>query len=157
MRFVMLTESKCSLPQHECDTAESILPAVVVGIENDRVTKESLLKRFDEFSRLDDVFSEGFIENSVLILRSEEPSVPTHTLPATLTEHLRLISAKLIFVSAAAKDLAEGPYFLRGTSLHRAWKLYRDTNSAFTVSVVPSESGAAYEYTLPSIPRPSVI
>lgn len=123
-----------------------MVPAVVFGIKWQRFTKDLLLKTFGEFSRRDDVFQKGFTEGSILILRSNECPAPTQTLPETLTEHLHSISSKLLFVSTTPEELPEGPYLLHGTTLHRAWRLYPDTKSAFALSVVPSENGGAYEY-----------
>lgn len=140
-----LMTTKRSLPE-ECDTAGAILPAVVLELNDQGITKHAVLERFEEFARRDDVFHMGFTEGSVLILRSDELPAPTPALPEALTEHLNLASSKLVFISSSRQVLPEGPYFLQGRTLHRAWRLYPDTSSAFTLSVIPAGSGERYKY-----------
>lgn len=135
-----LMTTKWSLPDRY-DTAGAILPAVVFELNDQEITKHAVLERFGEFARRDDVFQMGFAEGSVLILRSDELPAPTPALPESLTGHLSLKSSILLFVSSNREELPEGPYFLKGRTLHRAWRLYPDTSSAFTLSVIPADSG----------------
>jgi hypothetical protein len=50
----------------------------------------------------------------------------------SLTRFLDEQSSRLIFISADDDALPDGPYFLKGHNVHRAWRLYADENLAFT-------------------------
>lgn len=134
-----LMTRKRSLPE-EFDTAGAILPAVIFELKDQEITKHAVLERFEDFARRDDVFHMGFTEGSILILRSDESPAPMPALPESLTEHLVFTSSRIIFISKNREELPEGPFFLQGRALRRAWRLYLNTSSAFTLSTMPAES-----------------
>jgi hypothetical protein len=93
------------------------------------------------------VFQPTFAQGGLLIARSNGAETPTPTLHESLTRFLGEKSSTLIFVTAQAETLPDGPYFVSGHSLHRALRLYPDENLAFTQAVTrPDEQNAPYQY-----------
>ena len=93
------------------------------------------------------MFQPTFAQGGLLIARSNGAETPTPTLHESLTRFLGEKSSTLIFVTAQAETLPDGPYFVSGHSLHRALRLYPDENLAFTQAVTrPDEQNAPYQY-----------
>lgn len=115
------------------------MPAVVFNVGKQAVTVHELHEVFARFEAKDDVFSRAFTKRSVLLAQTRGPQEPTATLPETLQDFLRSQSSKLLF-STDTNYLPEGPYFLRGRSLHQAWRLYADESRAFVTSLTPADN-----------------
>lgn len=128
------------------DIGTATAPAVVCGGGNIILTADGLQQIFARFQEADDVFQLAFTKGGYLIARGDGSEPPSPTLPDTLTELLNERSSKLLFVAAHTASLPDDPYFLKGYNLHKAWRLYPDENSAFTLAVVPSEDDNLYTY-----------
>jgi hypothetical protein len=133
------------LPE-ECDTGGATVPAVVFKVENPKLSADRVQEVFADFQRRDDVFQPSFTNQSILIAFSTTHEQPTPTLPESMAEYLAAKASKLLFLTPDEGVLPEGPYFLCGRTLHKAWRLYEDESQAFTVPVISSEEGDAYEY-----------
>lgn len=82
--------------------------------------------RLDYFEKNDDVYSPLFAEHGKIFVQyNDAPSA------GQLSDHARFEEL------AADRLIPEGPYFLRGESLHQPWRLYPDTYKAFTLATVP--------------------
>lgn len=131
----------------DCDIASVIAPAVVFSTEGLTWTADGVQAVLSAFDQADDVFQPAFAQGGLLIARSNGAETPTPTLHESLTRFLGEKSSTLIFVTAQAETLPNGPYFVSGHSLHRALRLYPDENLAFTLAVTrPDEQKAPYQY-----------
>ena len=108
------------------------MPAVVFNVGTQAVTDHQLHEILARLEVKDDVFNHTFTKWRVLFAQKRGPQEPTATLPETLEDYLRTQSSKLLF-STDTNYLPEGPYFLRGRSLHQAWRLYVDESGAFVM------------------------
>lgn len=102
------------------------------------MTVDLLQSTFSAYEQTDDVFHPAFTEGGIIIACTGASEEPTATLPETLTQYLNGLSSRLLFIGSEGEALPNGPYFLRGRHLHKAWRLYPDENLAFTLPVVPS-------------------
>jgi len=92
----------------------------------------------------DDVFQEGFLEGMFAIINTSKHLL-THTAlyisGANQTSPLQINTTATILTGSAI--LPPGPYFLSATgSVYEAWRLYADTNGAFTESATASSDDA---------------
>lgn len=59
----------------------------------------------------------------------------------TVQSMLSSLSSTLTFVSPSKTRLPQAPHFLRGTTLHQAWRLYLDERKPFTTAILPADDG----------------
>lgn len=89
---------------------------------------EDLLKQFDLFKAFDDVYNEEFSNTILLTGTPEELDLGKSTLAS---HHVTTV------YTSTTVELPSGPYFLYGTEIHQAWRLYEDHLDAFIFGVVP--------------------
>ncbi|KAK4139840.1 putative amidase [Dichotomopilus funicola] len=120
------------------DSGPTIAPAVVLSTRSVDWTVDGLESVLSAFDKADDVFQPAFAQGGLLIARLDGAETLTPTLHKSSTRFLEEKSSTLIFVTAQADELPDGPYFVQGRILHRAWRLYPDENLAFTLALAPS-------------------
>jgi hypothetical protein len=143
------TRLKLYLPQQtfhpdlsrELGDRDTVTPAVVLHTESSRISIELLERSFARFGDEDDVFSDEFLKNNVLVIQCLHHGTPSRTLPEDVKRYLDERSTKLVFVdrSGGKNVLPQGPYFASQKGLHQAWRLYEDDLAAFVSSVIPSD------------------
>ncbi|KAI0856904.1 putative amidase [Xylaria cubensis] len=108
-------------------------PAVLLSIPDAEFSSEHVQNALDDFSHRDDVFSDDF--SSTLVLQPGR-DVDVSSVTAQLTES-RLF--RTIYRNESGHkhhSLPSGPYFIRGKSIHQAWKLYEDDLDAFVIPTI---------------------
>ena len=97
------------------------------------------------FLQIDDVFSTDFLTDTVIVQqelddKDTHPDLPVLRDPIEVsTETNRKICRTYHLEEILeAESLPEGPYFLVGSELHQAWRLYADHVESFLTTVVPS-------------------
>ncbi|KAH6617363.1 amidase signature domain-containing protein [Chaetomium tenue] len=120
------------------NTGSNIIPAVAFSARGLVWTVDGLRSVLAAFDRADDVFQPAFAKGALLIVRSDGFDTSTPTVDESFNQFIREKSSALLFVAAQVNDLPDGPYFVRGHGLHRAWRLYPDDNLAFTLALSPS-------------------
>ncbi|KAK4194619.1 amidase signature domain-containing protein [Triangularia verruculosa] len=137
IQYILGNRAEWTLPVG-CDIGPNIAPAVAFSARNLHWTADGLKSVFSTFTQADDVFQSAFTEGGFLIARSDDLVDRTPTLHDSLTRLLNETSSTLMFGTAQEKGLPNGPYFVKGNSLYRAWRLYPDENLAFTLALSPS-------------------
>ena len=123
------------------NTCRSIKPAVVVALGCPQLSLEALRDAFADFAARDDVFQAGFVDSGTIIVQLPQGVESADcAIPDEVGEFLRSRSSRLVF-SSAAPSVPEGPYFIRGSSLHQAWRLYEDDMLSFVSAVIPADDG----------------
>ena len=92
------------------------------------------------FERTDDVWSKAFLSNIVLQF-SDAELFEQFSLQPDLEMLLKDWGNRQLYFTRVTDNVSgppEGPYFLKDTRLHAAYRLYPDTAGAFVVSTVPS-------------------
>ena len=109
---------------------EIIQPVVVVDVYTLQAGSDKVKAQLDFFDRVDDVYSASFGETIVAIDSS-----------ADAQDNTRVDSAhfRVLFSNPSAASLPSGPYFLQGSNIHQAWRIYRDDLDAFIFGVVPQD------------------
>ena len=103
----------------------------------------SLLDRV-EFIDNDDVFAEKFTRGGLLLLQTDVHRIGIRAAIADVQSYLERVSTTLVLLDDTIDVvLPEGPYFVVGTELHQAWRLYEDSLEAFVSSTV-SAPGQQY-------------
>jgi hypothetical protein len=114
---------------------EEVRPIALVGANLFRSGPENVVRQLDSFDRIDDVFSKAFADT--IVLAHSGASGPD-TDAATSLNHSGLSSTVMhSTLSSSATSLPPGPYFLCGSNIHQAWRLYPDDLDAFVFGVVP--------------------
>lgn len=102
-------------------------PAVVINVADPEISEKHIIQTFERFSKTDDVFSRAFQEGLV-ILQSKAKLEP-FSLPSGWTFH----------INNQELHLPNGPYFVKGGSVHQAWRLYADDLDAFLSTSFPDD------------------
>lgn len=118
---------------------------------------DDIVRQIQRFSMVDDVFSDAFISNILLIYPSQGSCLKKGALKSRL-DGTQLITGKswelqtIFTATSLAPDdkFQSGPYFLFGSNVFQAWKLYVDRFSCFQTTVLPA--GSQYEYVTSSTP-----
>ncbi|THZ54669.1 amidase signature enzyme, partial [Aureobasidium pullulans] len=112
------------------------IPAVLLTIEDTKFGAESITKTLDLFKRGDDVFSDDFSDTVILQAKG---GVDVNDLASRLAKADS--PYKLLTKDSADGDLLpSGPYFVQGSSIYQAWKLYEDHLDAFVIPTVPDDT-----------------
>ncbi|KAF2652401.1 putative amidase [Lophiostoma macrostomum CBS 122681] len=97
-----------------------LVPAVVVaGVGSKDVVRE-VDRRLSVFAKVDDVFQRSF-ENTLILMPGSEDDT-------------------------GSKHLPSGPYFLHGSNIRQAWRLYPDELDAFIFAVIPEDVKTPQRY-----------
>lgn len=113
-----------------------ILPVVLVSDLTGENTIQEINERLTTFAQIDDVYHEEFGNNVVIVTAGTEPS------PADLTTRLNMSGNFSAIYSSRPNStvtLPSGPYFLHGSDIHQAWRLYPDDLDAFIFGVIPED------------------
>ncbi|KAM3518755.1 hypothetical protein MY4038_010009 [Beauveria bassiana] len=91
-------------------------------------------KAINDFRQRDDVFSDDFISTLVLQPRKGEDvsDVAAQLAQSSFTTYTNDLTHTLGL-------LPQGPYFIRGNSIHQAWKLYDDHLDAFVIPTIADD------------------
>lgn len=92
---------------------------------------EKITHQLDLFQQADDVYSPEFAHSVVITGSLEELDHGRSTL---LSQHFSTV------YTSDALNLPPGPYFLHGTNIHQAWRLYPDYLDAFIFGVLPENA-----------------
>ena len=107
---------------------EDYIPVTVIDYSKDR--QKSIESKVRSFARDDDVFSTHFLCSVILT---------THSLSILAEDENYLKSNGCSKCYANLENrIPEGPYFMKGGSIHQIWRLYPDTNEAFCLPLVQS-------------------
>ena len=94
------------------------------------VSESHVLLAFEQFSKTDDVFSQGFQEG--LIILQSKFKLESSSLPSGWTFYINDEETTHL-------HLPNGPYFAKGGSVHQAWRLYADNLNAFLSMSFPDD------------------
>jgi len=115
----------------------SITPVVVLPpLHEADLTKEALQDLLDQAQQSDDVLTDEFRAQAVFLV----PPNSSKSSYAHKISSLGLFKAVFRYGSGlvATTDMP-APYFIQGSNLHQAWRLYEDRVDAFVVPVVPEK------------------
>lgn len=115
--------------------ADQIIPVLVLSEGEIYGGPEKLAETLQHYVSHDDVCSLEF--TAILVMK---PSGSGGKRTMTAISSVYHLQADLEAKENAA-ELPSGPYFLSGSNLHQAWKLYPDDLDAFTVGVIPENVG----------------
>ncbi|KAJ5726505.1 uncharacterized protein N7483_007862 [Penicillium malachiteum] len=109
---------------------QGIRPDVLLKAEVTREysSAERIRQQFNIFHKVDDVYNEEFSKTIVLTGTWENLSLVKSSLESQ--------NFTSVYTSTAV-ELPSGPYFLYGSNLHQAWRLYQDYLDDFIFGVVP--------------------
>ncbi|KAJ6006803.1 hypothetical protein N7451_004747 [Penicillium sp. IBT 35674x] len=110
---------------------QEITPVVLLEAKIVQESTEKLVPQLNLFQRVDDVYKEEFSNSVVLTGSPEELTIGQSTLVAQ--------NFSAVYTSSAL-DLPPGPYFLHGSNIHQAWRLYPDYLDAFIFGVLPENA-----------------
>jgi hypothetical protein len=92
------------------------------------------LKNFEAF---DDVYNPVFAESGIFIFQHSDNQANDLDKVTGAVSALYETSKVTFHCVAGGSGLPEGPYFLSGSAVHQAWRLYADDLRAFVVATVP--------------------
>ena len=110
------------------------------------MTLDFIEKTLARFKATDDVFTPGFVENSILVASRNASKEPSKTIPEAVMRFLVKHSSEICFSEIEETQIPEGPYFVRGQGLHQAWRLYPDESRAFVTAIAPADQGDSSQY-----------
>lgn len=117
------------LPQFQSKESPTHIPVTIINAFGESPLSHTWIQnRLDELSLMDDVISTSFTEH--IILRTSEHGNVDFVKEKTTTK---------FYVESAHDIPRDGPYFLDGKTLHKAYRLYEDSYNAFVCGVVQSE------------------
>ena len=121
------------------------MPAVSIRLpKTSPLTVNFLINKWVEFIDNDDVFAEKFTRGGLLLLQTDVHRIGIRAAIADVQSYLERVSTTLVLLDDTIDVvLPEGPYFVVGTELHQAWRLYEDSLEAFVSSTV-SAPGQQY-------------
>lgn len=105
-------------------------PASLVSWSDDDVDGERVVSRLCSF-RKDSEFEESFLQTIVFLSPARDNA--SLQIGGETLKVLRKLGCQLVF-RVPFNDLSripEGPYFIRGQSLHRVWRLFPDVYETF--------------------------
>ncbi|KAK0127334.1 hypothetical protein ONS96_006882 [Cadophora gregata f. sp. sojae] len=108
-------------------------PAVLLLVHDAEFGKEHVRAALDDFSHCDDVYSEDF--SSTLILQPSQ-GIDIAPIASRLPGDGPFNKIYTKQSSDGSASLPPGPYFIQGTSIHQAWKLYEDNLDAFVIPTI---------------------
>ena len=115
-----------------------MLPAIVLSfIQDGQVSEAALANTVIAFSGNDDVFNRGFV-TAVIVQQEGVLKTPE---AAETCESISLGKDTLPLIRMATKKgdaLPGGPYFLQGSELREAWRLFPDVADAFFAPLQPT-------------------
>lgn len=113
-------------------------------VRKSSANSENILQQFSHFHEVDDVYNEEFSKSTVLTGTPEDLDIGMST--------LKSFNFTAVYTSTAIQ-LPPGPYFLHGSNIHQAWRLYRDYLDAFIFGVVPENALQPERFVLNGLQR----
>lgn len=128
-------------------------------MEKSEITSTNVLQKISEFAASDDVFSPAFVSQFLIVQTLKDQNLNLTALGNSLQGSKPLQNKvwkirRVYHIKAYSHKelLPSGPYFLCGSTLREAWRLYPDTQQSFQVAVVPNDSpNAPCDHRSPSI------
>lgn len=119
---------------------ETLRPATLVSPDGGTLVASTITRLLEDFSRRDDVYSDDFTQT--LVVQTPESVNPSSRFigpPQVAWEgEPRPFETVLTAQRSPSQDLLPaGPYFLIGSNIHQAWRLYPDNLGAFITTVLP--------------------
>lgn len=107
------------------------LPATVIDFSEEQLplTASSVEDKFKKFSASDDVFNPNF---SGLLIIQTNAKAEKFSVPVGIKAHIQ--------ETIWNDRIPEGPYFVKGSSVHQAWRLYPDQLNSFMAATVPDDA-----------------
>ncbi|KAI1121626.1 putative amidase [Nemania abortiva] len=116
--------------------SSDITPILVLGDDILRGSEDELGNLLKHFKEIDDVYEEEF--SHTLVVHPSSIDADTGA-SASLNRPPGCSTLYNARASSNESRLPPGPYFLRGSSIHQAWRLYTDELDAFTFGVIPDD------------------
>ncbi|KAK2595476.1 hypothetical protein QQS21_006816 [Conoideocrella luteorostrata] len=152
-----------------------LLPITVLSAPNDGIDKQHWIDTFANFSRLDDVFQDGFLDGMNARIKTHESRTLKYLnllpgnhnitiLPSRSSQNWRFCNRALTDCAAVqpavitntSAAIPDGPYFFSPHgSIFQAFRLYSDTQGAFSETVV-SQDGQNFSVLPANLPGQSL-
>jgi hypothetical protein len=116
----------------EVFSPDDIRPIVLIDDYLLRAGQDKVASQLDFFGLVDDVYSKDFAE-TIVVVDTGADLLETTTAASVYSSVLHSRA------NSSIPSLPSGPYFLRGSNIHQAWRLYRDELDAFIFGVVPQD------------------
>lgn len=95
----------------------------------------------------DDVYSTAFSQNLVILCRDAEG------IDLAQLSDGQFSTVYCANVNSTSHAILPGPYFLQGSAIHQAWRLYPDHLDAFIFGVIPETGIDTGRYVTVIVPR----
>ncbi|KAK9769981.1 putative Amidase [Seiridium cardinale] len=115
---------------------EKIVPAIVLSDDLSKNGPSQVNARLDLFEKIDDVYQPEFADIVVLLSNQSDPEVPVAAENNISDLFSTIYHSRQ---SATGPQIFPGPYFLLGSNIHQAWRLYQDNLDAFIFGVIPDD------------------
>lgn len=113
-----------------------LTPIFLISIHNGtKWTQNEIESYIKKWLLLDDVLTDSFL--TTLIIGTTENSTQNPVLDKLGFMFPRIIVSRIL---GNEINLPSGPYFVRGQSIHQAWRLYEDSLDAFVIPIIPCSS-----------------
>lgn len=117
-------------------STDEIRPIVLIAENLFHSGPEKIASQLDYFGRVDDIYSQAFAE-TIVVAHTGADEVEIGTTPFNSSGVVSTILHSR--VNSSNTPLPSGPYFLQGSNIHQAWRLYTDELDAFIFGVVPQD------------------
>ena len=116
-----------------------VKPLILLSQLGPAINANTLSKAIHKFKDEDDVFSQDFLNDTIVIQTPPNVAFNVESLEHLETEFggWNITSILHLAISNDGSLLPEGPYFLHGGNLHQAWRLYPDDLDCFMSTVIP--------------------
>lgn len=142
-RYLLRPKTFISLKNRVAFDHETAKPTLVLSVDAETCSVESIVEKIRSFDARDDVFCTDFLTDTLVL---QSPPLPDSYLQALKTklqglrvlgpDSWKLESLLLLSPSPDSEPLPSGPYFFRQDQVFEAWKLYDDKLAAFQTCVV---------------------
>lgn len=135
--YLVHPQSQAVLDSSSLDPYQ-LKPVLVLSSNNGDVDADVVSETVQKFAAMDDVFSADFLSDRLIV--QAQSGVKPRGLGAMVvsTPYGRWTFETVVTSHDTAESpiVPNGPYFLRGKSLHQAWRLYPDKLDCFTTAIV---------------------
>ena len=122
---------------------DTLRPATLVSLDSGPLKASVVTKLLGDFSRRDDVYSDDFAQTLIVQTSGSVNLSSRFVGPPQVIWEGELGPFEAVFTAqpSSSQDLLPvGPYFLVGSNIHQAWRLYPDKLTAFITTVVPNSA-----------------
>lgn len=113
-----------------------ITPILILRDDTLRSTQDELIDLLRDYKTKDDIYMDEF--SLTLVVHHSSANVGTMA-STELTRPPGCLTVYNAQTPYNESHLPPGPYFLRGSSIHQAWRLYPDELDAFSFGVIPDD------------------